>query len=251
MRTNRPPALLRDLAVALSLLTRLPIHLPTTAYTRGAQSAWCWPLIGLLLAGLAGFVATTCQAIGIAYEISTLLALLTLIILTGAMHEDGLADMTDGFWGGHDRARRLAIMRDSRIGAYGVIALILGLGLRAMALISLGISMIPALMAAAALSRAAMVVTMAALPHARADGLAHATGRPTARTAATACIIALAAAILLTGRAALPALLAMAITTAIAMQIARKKIGGQTGDVLGATQQISEITALVALSAAL
>lgn len=251
MLDPRPSASLRDLAVALSLLTRLPVHLPAAAYARGAASAWCWPLVGLMLAGLASCVAVTCQAIGLPKEITVLVALLTLVILTGAMHEDGLADMADGFWGGHDRARRLDIMRDSRIGAYGVIALVLGLGLRAMALVSLGIFMIPAIMAAAALSRAAMVVTMATLPHARTDGLSHATGRPAAIIAATACAIALFATILLTGKAALPAILAVAIMTAATMRIAHGKIGGQTGDVLGATQQITEITALIALSAAL
>lgn len=251
MRDSRLWDRLRDLAAATSLLTRLPIHLPAAAYTRGAQGAWCWPLIGLMLAGLAGFVATACQAIGIQHEISGFLTLLTLVILTGAIHEDGLADVADGFWGGHDRSRRLAIMRDSRIGAYGVTALVLGLGLRAITLISLDVFMIPALFAAAALSRAAMVVTMAVLPHARADGLSHATGRPTAITVAIACAIALAAAILLTGKAALPAILATALTAAIAMQIAREKIGGQTGDVLGATQQITEIAALITLSATL
>ncbi|KPP85907.1 MAG: cobalamin 5'-phosphate synthase [Rhodobacteraceae bacterium HLUCCO07] len=242
---------LRDLAVATSLLTRLPIHLPAAAFDHGARSAWCWPVIGLLLAGLAGCVALIGQATGLAHEISALLGLFTLVVLTGAMHEDGLADVADGFWGGHERGRRLDIMRDSRIGAYGVIALVLGLGLRAMALVSLGIFMIPGLFAAAALSRAAMVVSMAALPHARRDGLSRATGRPSAMIATIACAIALVAALLLTGKAALPAILAVAVATAGAMHVARRKIGGQTGDVLGATQQLSEITALLALSAAL
>lgn len=249
MRENGPLAQLRDLPVALSLLSRLPVAPDQAAYARTAQGAWAWPLVGLVLAGLAGFVAIAAQAIGIASEISALLGLATLVIVTGAMHEDGLADTADGFWGGFDRARRLEIMHDSRIGTYGVIALVLSLGLRATALISLGVFMVPAMLAAAALSRAAMAATMAALPNARPDGLSHGTGRPGPAPVALATALAILAALLLTGWAALGAALAVALAALACARLARGKIGGQTGDTLGATQQITEIAALLAFAA--
>ncbi|WP_137701412.1 adenosylcobinamide-GDP ribazoletransferase [Marimonas lutisalis] len=251
MRENAPLAQPRDLAVALSLLTRLPLSLPDHAYARGAASAWAWPLVGLVVAGLAATVALIAQAVGIPYHLSALLALATLVLITGAMHEDGLADLADGFWGGFAPARRLEIMRDSRIGAYGVIALALSLGLRGTALATLETTMIAALFASAALSRASMAATMRALPNARTDGLSHSTGRPAARSVALAAGLALLSALLLCGWAGLWAALAALGVMAATQALARAKIGGQTGDVLGATQQLTEIAALLALTAAL
>ena len=172
------------------------------------------------------------------------------VIITGAMHEDGLADCADGFWGGWDRARRLEIMKDSSVGVYGVIALGLGLLLRWQALILLldAGGYWAALAAVAATSRASMVVLMNRLPNPRAGGLSHSVGRPS--TQATWLAIGIAAVIcLFVGHLGIVIWVAAGCTLCAALS--HRKIGGQTGDVLGATQQITEIIALCVIAVGL
>lgn len=252
MPENDPVARPADIAVALSLLTRLPLRLSEADYARGARTAWAWPLVGLLVAGLAGAVALFIGWLGLTPEITALFALAVMLVLTGAMHEDGLADCVDGFWGGHDRAGRLDIMKDSRIGAYGVLALIVSLGLRWAALVALARAdlLVSALLVSACLSRAAMPAMMQALPNARGTGLSHQTGRPGAPAVRIAAGLALALAILLFGWTGIWAALWVAVAAFAAARLALAKIGGQTGDVLGATQQITEIVTLLVLISA-
>ena len=116
-----------DIATATALLTRLPV--PFTA-DRAAAAAWAYPVTGLFVATLAAAVASLALAFGLPPALAAGLVLAIQVIVTGAMHEDGLADSADGLWGGWTRARRLEIMRDSRIGTYGVLALVLVTGLR-------------------------------------------------------------------------------------------------------------------------
>jgi len=240
----------RDVPLALSLLSRLPV--PVRHYERGARAAWAYPLAGVVLGGLAAFGGLVALWLGWPTPLVALLVLATPILLSGALHEDGLADTADGLWGGWTRERRLAIMKDSHIGSYGVIALILSLGARGVALwllfeASPAIAT-AALLAAAMLSRAMMPVVMAALPHARDTGLSQAQGRPP--VAPVTLGIGLAAAgtfALLGGGAGLAALVCAGFTTLAIALIARAKIGGQTGDILGATQQLAEIAVLISL----
>jgi adenosylcobinamide-GDP ribazoletransferase len=236
---------LSDISEALGLLTRLPVRL--RGEPRGSQAAWAYPLAGLAVGGLGALVAFALQAAPPA--LSAGLALAAMIIVTGALHEDGLADTADGLWGGWTRARRLEIMKDSRIGTNGVLALVLATLLRWVALAALiGAGWIWAVVAVAVASRAPMVVVMAALPNARGDGLSASTGRPSAQAALVALAIG-GVALLALGWAGLWGVAALvAAATAVAL-IARAKIGGQTGDILGATQQISEIAALATLAA--
>lgn len=251
MAKNDPLIDRRDVFAAMALLSRWPVPLSHDTMARGAHSAWAWPLVGVALSGLAALVAATALWLGLGPMVAGLLALSTLVVSTGALHEDGLADVADGFWGGFDRDRRLEIMKDSRIGAYGTIALILSLGLRASLLAALGGAMIPALLTSAALSRATMAGVMYAQPNARETGLSHRTGRPGPTTALTAAGLAALIALLVAGWAGVLASVIVAITAVLCALVARRKIGGQTGDTLGATQQITEITALIALTACL
>ncbi len=249
--TDHDTALLHrsDLALALGLLTRLPVPVRDTA--RGARAAWAWPLAGAVLAGLAALGGGAALALGLPAPVAGLVALGALVMLGGGLHEDGLADSADGLWGGWTQERRLDIMRDSRIGSYGVIALVLGLGLRgvALALIFAGgaLAGAAALVIAAMVSRAAMAGVMAALPHARADGLARAQGRPPRTAVLLAAALALAVALALAGVAGLIAAGAAALGALIVARLARARIGGQTGDILGAAQQVAEIAALLCL----
>lgn len=240
-----------DMPLALSLLSRLPV--PVRRFNRGAQAVWAYPLAGLVIGGLAALGGLATLWLGLPAPLAALLALVLPILLSGAMHEDGLADTADGLWGGWTRERRLAIMKDSHIGSYGVIALILSLGARWTALWLLyevaPATATTALLASAMLSRAMMPVVMTALPHARDTGLSHAQGHPQIPAVLLGLGIAAGIALWLLGGAALTAMICAGLTTWIIGSIARAKIGGQTGDILGATQQLAEIAVLFSLVA--
>ncbi|RIA01164.1 adenosylcobinamide-GDP ribazoletransferase [Cereibacter sphaeroides] len=237
-----------DVQLALALLTRLPLpgqSLPD----RGAGAAWAWPLAGVAVGGLAALTAAAALALGLPATVAAALALAVQALATGAMHEDGLADTADGLWGGWTRERRLEIMKDSRTGSYGVAALVLVGLLRWSALAAALGGGVALLVAAAVLSRVPMVGLMALLPNARGAGLAQSLGRPDRRQAALAAAVGLGLALLLTGPAAL-VLAAAGGAAALALGlVARAKIGGQTGDILGASQQLSEAAVLVAAAA--
>jgi adenosylcobinamide-GDP ribazoletransferase len=242
---------LRHIWLAAVLLTRIPLpHLPASAFAKGAQAVWAYPLIGALLGGTAAIAAALMAAVGVPAAVAAGAVLALTIILTGAMHEDGLADTADGFWGGHDPVGRLAIMRDSHVGTFGVLALILCTGLRWVTTAALLVQDPLFLIAVAALSRACMPFVMQRLPHARSDGLSHSVGRPTATAALAALLLGCACAALSIGPLHALAVTALVIlVTAGLTLLARRKIGGQTGDVLGAVQVLSETCALVLLVA--
>lgn len=228
-----------ELQLAFVLLTRLPMgRLPDeTPPTRDA--AWAFPLVGLVIGSFSGAVflltATVLPPLAAA-----LLAITTGVVLTGALHEDGLADVADGFGGGQTRDAKLEIMRDSRIGSYGVVALILVLGLTATAMAASPPTFKSLMMFAAigAISRAAMVIPMTLLRPARADGLGVHAALETGWRLWTALGLMVLAAMI-----TLPVLIIIAILTASLMTMAAKtQIGGQTGDVFGATQKLTECT---------
>lgn len=246
---------LRDLPLALSLLSRLPVPVDhSRAGDRAAAAAWAYPLVGAGLAALAGGLAWTLAALGLSPGPVAGAVLVLQVMITGALHEDGLADSADGLWGGWEPARRLEIMRDSRIGAYGVLALGLSLILRWACLVAIldaaGTGgLIAALVAVGALSRGAMVAVMHVLPFARSDGLSRRVGAVPRWSALLACALALGICAGLWGGMAL-ALLALSGGAAalIVGALAKARIGGQTGDILGATQQVAEIAALAVLT---
>ena len=191
MENPRDTALMRpaDLLVAGAMLTRLPLpHAPDAAFARQAAASWAYPVIGGVLGLLAATIWALCGALGLPDMLTAGLTLAALTVMTGALHEDGLADTADGLWGGRDATRRLEIMKDSRIGSYGVLALIFGTGLRWTALTAAGPA---ALIAACALSRGMLPALMHAIPFARADGLARSVGAPTRQTAGMAVALAL------------------------------------------------------------
>lgn len=246
----------RDILVALALLTRLPLPYADFAPNDprpAAHAAWAYPLVGLVVGALSVLAAFAALSFGLPAGIAALFALLASVLSTGAMHEDGLADCADGFWGGWTKERRLEIMKDSQIGTYGVIALVLSFGLRwgaLSALIATG-GMMAALLSAAVISRAGMVLVMAYLPPARATGLSHQTGKPPRNAALCAGGLAAAALALLIPAPLFGSISAVAFVMVLTTFIAKAKIGGQTGDVLGATQQLIEITVLLVCLSAL
>lgn len=244
---------LNDVLLALSLLTRLPVPQAKWGNTErpAARAAWAYPLAGLIASLPALLCGYACLSLGLPASITALVMIAASIAATGAMHEDGLADCADGFWGGWERARRLEIMKDSAIGTYGVAALIIILGLKWAAITAMlgggadpWIILLPAVM-----SRAGMVWVMQALPNARDGGLSRQTGKPGWPATYVALIIGCMAALLAPVPNMVWISLASLLSVCAAAYIARLKIGGQTGDVLGATQSIGETALLVGLAA--
>jgi adenosylcobinamide-GDP ribazoletransferase len=237
-----------DLLSAFALLSRLP--LPNHRGT-GAASAWAWPLVGAVLGALGAALATAAQWLGVTPGVTAALVLAFGAMLTGGLHEDGLSDTADGLYGGWTRERRLEIMKDSRVGSYGVLALVLVTLARWSALTALLVhgGYGPALIAAGAMSRAPMALVMSLLPNARTEGLSHATGRPSPATALTGLALAFAITAVLTGWGVVPVTFAALAVTLWLAYSALRRIGGQTGDILGATQQLAEVACLAVLSA--
>lgn len=243
-----PHPALSDLAEGTALLTRLPVPAHTP---RGAASAWTWPVVGAALgAGCAG-LGLLAAAAGVPAGVAAAMILGTQAMLTGGLHEDGLADTADGLFGGRTPARRLEIMKDSRVGSFGVLALVIVTLARWSALTALvaGGGVLAAAVAAGALSRAPMALVMAMLPNARGHGFSHATGRPSMAVAWVGTGLAIAVALAMAGLGGLVMVLVAFSAAAWVAQVARARIGGQTGDILGATQQLAE-TAVLAVAAA-
>jgi adenosylcobinamide-GDP ribazoletransferase len=246
-------ALGNDLILAFSTLTRLPVpHAQGTAGDESAaRSIWAFPLVGAVIGALGAGVLIAAHQAGLYGALAAGLALAMQIIVTGALHEDGLADAADGFGGGADKKTKLKIMRDSRIGVYGVIALMLVLGLRWNAIAALGIKeAVVALIAAAVLGRLAIVGLLAVLVPARADGFGQTHANPPGGAVAVAAILGLGLAALLMPPAKSAAIIiVMAICIIGVAWLARRQIGGYTGDVLGAGEQMAETAILLTLAA--
>ncbi|HEX9462797.1 MAG TPA: adenosylcobinamide-GDP ribazoletransferase [Alphaproteobacteria bacterium] len=248
--TSLRAELWRETKIAAAFLTRLPVPLTEReSATPLAEAPRGFTLVGIALGALAAIVYILAAELGLPAAVAALLAIGALILVTGAMHEDGLADTADGFGGGRDRETTLAIMRDSRIGSYGVLALVIVIGLRVLCVAELHESFTAALalIAAAAGSRAVLPVALLYVPPARDDGLGHAAGRPNRRMTIDAAAIGGAA--VLIGLGPVGGLLAaagVAGTTYAIGRLALRRIGGQTGDVLGAIQQAAEAVILLA-----
>ena len=242
-----------DLLLASSFLTRLPMPSPASPARDDLQRALrVYPVIGLTI-GLTGALAFWLgAALGLGAWPAALLAVTVTIALTGALHEDGLADTLDGFGGGGDRARKLAIMRDSRLGSFGALALILSVSLRSAALAALADPglVARAMIAAHSTSRALFPGMLAALPFARTDGLASAVGTPPSSVVATALVLGTVIAVLSLGLVKGLSVVAIAFLVRLIMGLlAKRQVGGITGDILGATQQTAETAALLAVVA--
>lgn len=234
---------------ALQFLTRIPIRLRREPDGPG-MVVW-FPVAGAIIGLLAGGVG----ALAFRWTsplIAGALAVVAGLLVTGAFHEDGLADVADGFGGGWTVERRLEIMKDSRHGTYGVVALCSSIVVRVAALASMpdGATVFAAAVAAHTLARGGAVVLMAAMPLVRHDGLGRDYGQA---TTAGRGLIAAAAALAIGGLAigawAVPAAAACAGAVVAVGVLARRKIGGISGDVLGAAEQVAESAVLVVVGA--
>src|SRR5580700_4506557 len=181
-----------DLKASIAFLTRLPLAGATPATGADiARAAWAFPLAGVLVALIGAVIYAAAHKIGSPPWVAAALAVAATLAVTGCLHEDGLADTADGFGGGDTRERKLDIMRDSRIGTYGVCALTLSILLRVSAIAALAdpAPVVMALIAAHGGARAAMPVFMTLVPPARRDGLAFAGCQPSGDRVITASVL--------------------------------------------------------------
>src|SRR5579863_2018120 len=181
---------LDDLLAAAAFLTRMPV--PNRASPPNLARAYrAFPLLGAARGVAIGAVYLLLQGIELPAIGAAALALGAGTMITGGLHEDGLADLADGFGGGKDQAAKLEIMRDSRLGTFGALTLMTSFVAKVGALSALPRSeVLIVLIATHALARAPLAVLAAAMPYARADGLAASVGRPDSQIALTACIVA-------------------------------------------------------------
>jgi len=238
-----------ELKASIIFCTRLPL-LPATPLTGDSLSraAWAFPVAGLVVGVIGAVVYALAHKLSLPPWPAAALAVAATMLVTGCLHEDGLADTADGFGGGKTREQKLAIMRDSHVGAYGVCALAMALLLRVGALASLpnAHAVVWALIASHAAARATMPVLMLLLPPARSDGLSFDAGKPAGEAVAVAAVIGfLILAICLHLGHGLVALIVLAAIVALAAWLAMRQIGGHTGDVMGALEQVSEIAVLL------
>jgi adenosylcobinamide-GDP ribazoletransferase len=254
MMAMPPPApapiqLARDLMVALSFSTRLPVlHTAPVSGADVARASWALPIAGAVVGAIGSFVYWVATLAALPSLPAAAIAVAATVLATGALHEDGLADVADGFGGGATRERKLEIMRDSRLGTYGACALVLSLLLRISAIADITQ---PALVASALLAahigaRAAMPAVMWFVPPAKPDGLSASASLPPAASVAIAAVLGAIA--LGLGLGPGPGTIAVLVSLAGAALVARlsiAQIGGQTGDVLGTVEQVSEILILL------
>ena len=263
MGTQTSPELsaraLRDFSDALAFFTRLPrLSAPTAADPpfAFARFAWAAPLAGAVIGLIGALVGQLGALLALPPNLRGIGAVAAMVLATGALHEDGFADCADGFGGGRDREAKLAIMRDSRLGTYGVCALVLAL----IAKVSMTTILLRSGFAAGAAGlvvscaggRVAALVPMALLAPARREGAGSDAGRlpMEALVGAGIAFIALAIIFGLWSFGVIEALFAGLLAGAAgfgAARLAQRQIGGQTGDVAGAAALAGELAALVGL----
>ena len=245
--------MLQDIKVAALFLTRFPVQVDGKVSMRDlAAAVYAFPLMGAAVGLLGGLGFTVAGWLGLPSLAAALLALLCLILATGALHEDGLADTADALGAGANRERALAIMGDSRIGSFGTIALILAILARLMALAPMwDPKLVTAVLVAAGMaSRGVLPVVMLLQPSAKATGLAAEAGQPEPLRVMLATFIAIGAVVLLLPLpVAVPALIATGMVSLLWAAWLGRRFGGCTGDTLGAVQQVAEITFLFAVVA--
>lgn len=238
----------------LSFITRLPVPgrwsqgLEFDQYSRGIVT---FPLIGLLLGALSGLVFMLFQP-WCGAPLAALFTVLALALMTGGFHLDGLADTCDGVFSARSRESMLEIMRDSRLGTHGGLALIFVLLAKVLVISELslrGTPVLAALAAACAVGRGTAVLLMYRHRYAREEGLGnvfigHVTGTQTCFTLGLAAILA---AVLLPGMQGVAALVVTMVSVFLLGQLLKRTLGGQTGDTLGAAIELGELIFLLAL----
>jgi adenosylcobinamide-GDP ribazoletransferase len=245
-----------DLVSAFMLLTRLPV-------ARLARSAecpdlgrclWAFPIVGVAVSGAGGLVYWLASTTHMPPLLAAAWSLAATLIITGAFHEDGLADTVDGLGGGATPARKLEIMRDSRIGSYGAAALFLSLIVRTAAIAALGLPrvVLTAMILAGMLGRSAMIVPLLVLRPARGDGMGASVSEPRLISAGVGLGLAVITAFLFLPPLSGAGAVVLGFSSSCVLTIiADRQLGGHTGDVLGAAEVVAECVVLTLIASAL
>lgn len=237
---------------ALVLLSRMAIPTQPKWFENRASDRWAYSLAGLLIALPAVVITALLRNLGMPDEIAAIFLVALPMILTGALHEDGLSDCADGFWGGQAAQKRLEIMKDSNLGTYGTLTLViitLASWVSYGALLKEETAWPAAVIAIHMFSRASILIPMTFLPHARSGGLAAHVGKSNTQDCLIAFAISTGFAIVWFAGNAISMALIAGLSGFGAQILAQRKIGGQTGDVLGATQQVTALLLLIYLAA--
>jgi len=245
--------ILDDIALCLVFFTRLPLPVFDFRGRSLAAAIWAAPIAGLAVGLIGAVVYATAERFGLAMGPAAALALAATLLTTGCLHEDGLSDVADGFGGGKSSGRKLEIMRDSRIGAYGASALALSLLVRWSAISEFAdpTQALLALIAAHAASRGLLGAFMHLLPPARSDGLSAGAGTVSIETAIAGAVLGAIPLLLLGLGGAVFALILLGLIFAAFHALCLNQIEGQTGDTVGALQQLGEIAILLVASVSL
>jgi adenosylcobinamide-GDP ribazoletransferase len=235
---------------AVVFLTRMPVR--TSRPLDTARSVPWFPIVGLLIGALVGGVAALLEPWASPY-VAAGVAIVIGLLVTGSFHEDGLGDVADAFVGGWTREDRLRILKDSRHGTYGVVALVSSIALRFVALGALVTagpkSAVIGAVVAHGLARSGAVGTMLVASPATGEGLGSDYVAHLRRGASTVAIVVTSGIVaVVAGWWAAVALGAILATTVVMVAWSRRKIGGISGDVLGAIEQCGEVAVFVVLS---
>jgi adenosylcobinamide-GDP ribazoletransferase len=248
-------SLIADMRMAISLSTRIPVGSATPAAEGElARASWALPIAGVLVGLTGAIVYWLATRARLHPEPAAMLALAATMLITGAMHEDGLADAADGFGGGRTREQKLEIMRDSRIGSFGACALVVSIILRwsALAAIADPRQVAIALVTAHAAARAPLPLFMRLLAPARTDGLSAGAGQPPPQSVVIAIVLGVVCLLFgFGGNGTMITLVTLAVAVLLSSWLAKRQIGGQTGDVLGALEQVCEAAVLTVASSLL
>lgn len=241
---------LAELQIALMFMTLLPAGPIRGEVPSLADARWAYPLAGLAVGGMTWLGHGIALAAGLPPPVAAVIAIAVMALVTGGLHFDGLADLADGIGGRRDAEHRLRIMRDSRIGSLGALALVLVTAMIVASIASFppDAAMAEMFLFSALISRLAMLAALEWLPPARGDGL----GRDASRRNPWALlpgVVTSAPLAWLIGAGSLIALLSVAVTLVAVAHLARKRIGGQNGDVLGAIQLAAEAACWLTLLA--
>jgi adenosylcobinamide-GDP ribazoletransferase len=235
----------REFRLAVGFFTRLPLKSPSGPIAEGARA---FPIAGAIVGMIGACIYLLAMEVGLSGLLAALLAVAATVIVGGALHEDGLADFADMLGVRGDRDRKLGVMRDSRIGSYGVLALGFSTAIKVSALVALGEPGVVAgaLITAHACGRATLPIIMRSLPLARMSGLAVEAGKPSAVATYQGLGVALLISAFACGPgAALVSLVVAVVAAFLISEVARRQIGGYTGDVLGAAQEVAQLAIFI------
>jgi adenosylcobinamide-GDP ribazoletransferase len=245
-------SLLIDLALCTGFFTRLPVPHHEAPRERFAACFWAVPLAGVAVALIGAAAFALAHLAGLGSNSAALIGVGATMLATGCFHEDGLSDVSDGFGGGTSVERKLEIMHDSRLGTYGTAAFLVSVGLRWSALAALPgpAAVLAALVAAHAASRGVLPAFLRVVPVARRAGLSASVGIMPGATVLWALLLGGAGLLALGPLGAVLGAALCALAFAAMRALTLRQIGGQTGDVCGALQQVCE-TALLLLASVL